>query len=188
MDSALGGVLYVVDAFSLFNENIAGADESGAEAVRTLLKRAEDDWETLIIILSGPQKPMEKFLASNPRLEAGSMTVINFQTYSSTELMTLAESLLEGNSEVLTASARRRLGHMLEDVEDRRIIDELGNVTFIRSLVKNTRELRDVRVVTGTPEPSQDDLVTLRADDLQRAVDQLVPKHAMISRSSGSLP
>ena len=78
VDSALGGVLYVVDAFSLFNENIAGADESGAEAVRTLLKRAEDGWETLIIILSGPQKPMEQFLASNPRLEAGSMTVNQF--------------------------------------------------------------------------------------------------------------
>jgi hypothetical protein len=66
VDSALGGVLFIDEAYSLVNEGDGQTDRFGVEAVQTLLKRAEDNREDLIIILAGYEKQMETFLASNP--------------------------------------------------------------------------------------------------------------------------
>ena len=56
IDSALGRVLFIDEAYSLVNEGDGQTDRFGVEAVQTLLKRAEDDRENLIIILAGYEK------------------------------------------------------------------------------------------------------------------------------------
>src|SRR6201996_6105095 len=66
VDSARGQVLFIDEAYSLVNEGDGQADRFGMEAVQTLLKRAEDDRENLIIILAGYEKQTEAFLATNP--------------------------------------------------------------------------------------------------------------------------
>ena len=53
VDSALGGVLFIDEAYALHNEGYSGGDAFGAEAVQTLLKRAEDDRDRLVIVLGG---------------------------------------------------------------------------------------------------------------------------------------
>src|SRR5258708_5053305 len=67
IDSALGGVLFIDEAYSLVNEGDGQGDRFGSEAVQALLTRAEDDRDDLIVILAGYERQMESFLASNPR-------------------------------------------------------------------------------------------------------------------------
>ena len=81
IDSALGRVLFIDEAYSLVNEGDGQSDRFGIEAVQTLLKRAEDDRENLIIILAGYEKQTESFLASNPGLASRFATRIRFPTY-----------------------------------------------------------------------------------------------------------
>ena len=53
IDSALGGVLFIDEAYALYNQGYSGGDAFGSEAVATLLKRAEDDRDRLVIVLAG---------------------------------------------------------------------------------------------------------------------------------------
>jgi hypothetical protein len=59
VDSALGGVLFIDEAYSLVNEGDGQGDRFGNEAVQALLKRAEDDRDNLVIILAGYERQME---------------------------------------------------------------------------------------------------------------------------------
>ena len=176
IDSALGGVLFIDEAYSLVNEGDGQSDRFGIEAVQALLKRAEDDRENLIIILAGYEKQMENFLGTNPGLASRFATRIKFSSYAPAELLALAEALLERRSENLDADARPALWRMLEDVGRRRLTDELGNGRFIRSLLEKAGQARDVRVMTAGAEPGPEELVTIEAGDLQRALAELTSR------------
>ncbi len=176
VDSALGGVLFIDEAYSLVNEGDGQADRFGTEAVQALLKRAEDNRENLIIILAGYEKQMETFLVSNPGLASRFATRLKFPSYSPPEMMALAESALDRRGEVLDPDARPVLWRTLEEVGRRRMTDDLGNGRFVRSLLEKAGQARDVRVMTGTAEPAAKDLVTIRGRDLEQAYTELTSR------------
>jgi SpoVK/Ycf46/Vps4 family AAA+-type ATPase len=176
VDSALNRVLFIDEAYSLVNEGDGQTDRFGSEAVQTLLKRAEDDRENLIIILAGYEKQMETFLASNPGLASRFATRLKFPGYSPMEMMRLADFALERRGEELDSDARPVLWRTFEEVGRRRIADELGNGRFVRSLMEKAGQARDVRVMARTTEPSREDLVTIRAGDLEQAFAELTSR------------
>ena len=176
VEGALGGVLFIDEAYSLVNEGDGQADRFGTEAVQTLLKRAEDNRENLIIILAGYEKQMETFLASNPGLASRFATRLKFPSYSPPEMMALAEAALDRRGEALDPDARPVLWRTLEEVGRRRMADDLGNGRFVRSLLEKAGQARDVRVMTGTAEPAAKDLVTIRGSDLEQAYAELTSR------------
>ncbi|HTU76419.1 MAG TPA: AAA family ATPase [Trebonia sp.] len=176
IDSALGRVLFIDEAYSLVNEGDGQADRFGIEAVQTLLKRAEDDRENLIIILAGYEQQTEGFLASNPGLASRFATRIRFPTYSPSELLALADAQLAAKGEVLASPARPTLWRILEEVGRRRITDELGNGRFVRTLLEKAGQARDVRVMGTGYEPDPVDLITVEAGDLDRAFTELTSR------------
>jgi SpoVK/Ycf46/Vps4 family AAA+-type ATPase len=176
VDSALGGVLFIDEAYSLVNEGDGQTDRFGVEAVQTLLKRAEDNREDLIIILAGYEKQMEGFLTSNPGLASRFATRLKFPSYSPPELLALAEAALDRRGEMLDPDARPVLWRTFEEVGRRRIADELGNGRFVRSLLEKAGQARDVRIMTRTADPSREDLITIRAKDLQVAYAELTSR------------
>ena len=176
VDNSLGGVLFIDEAYSLVNEGDGQTDRFGQEAVQTLLKRAEDNREDLIIILAGYEKQMEGFLTSNPGLASRFATRLKFPSYSPAEMLALAESALDRRGEQLDPDARPVLWRTLEEVGRRRIADELGNGRFVRSLLEKAGQARDVRVMTGLAEPAREDLVTIRATDLEQAFTELTSR------------
>ena len=176
IDSALGRVLFIDEAYSLVNEGDGQSDRFGAEAVQTLLKRAEDDREHLIIILAGYEKQTEAFLATNPGLASRFATRIRFPTYSTEELFALAELQLRGKQELLAVDARPALWRMLEEVGRRRTTDELGNGRFVRTLLEKAGQARDVRVMGEGGDPRAEDLLTIGAVDLGKAFAELTSR------------
>jgi SpoVK/Ycf46/Vps4 family AAA+-type ATPase len=176
IDSALGGVLFIDEAYSLVNEGDGQSDRFGMEAVQTLLKRAEDNREDLIIVLAGYEKQMESFLATNPGLGSRFATRIKFPTYAPAELQSLAQAQLASRGESLSPTAQPVLWQMLEEVGRRRITDELGNGRFVRSLMEKAGQARDVRVMSASMEPSAASLVTLEKPDLEHAYSELTSR------------
>jgi SpoVK/Ycf46/Vps4 family AAA+-type ATPase len=176
VDSALGGVLFIDEAYSLVNEGDGQADRFGQEAVQALLKRAEDNRDNLIIILAGYEKQMESFLASNPGLASRFATRLKFPSYSPAEMMQLAQAVIGRRGDQLDPDARPVLYRKLEEVGRRRMTDDLGNGRFVRSLIEKAGQARDVRVITSTPNPEDQDLLTIRAGDLEQGYAELTSR------------
>jgi SpoVK/Ycf46/Vps4 family AAA+-type ATPase len=176
IDSALGRVLFIDEAYSLVNEGDGQSDRFGIEAVQTLLKRAEDDRENLIIILAGYEKQTESFLGSNPGLASRFATRIRFPTYTPAEMQALAKSQLRAKNETLADDAGPVLWRMLEDVSRRRITDELGNGRFVRTLLEKAGQARDVRVMGAGGDPAAEDLITIGGADLEKAFAELTSR------------
>jgi SpoVK/Ycf46/Vps4 family AAA+-type ATPase len=177
IDSALGGVLFIDEAYSLVNEGDGQNDRFGNEAVQALLKRAEDDRDRLVIILAGYERQMEAFLASNPGLTSRFAIRIKFPGYSPAELLELTDLTVARRGEVIDPHARSVLWRMFEDVGRRRLGDELGNGRFVRSLLERAGQARDVRVMAGAAEPAPADLVTIRSGDLEQAYGELTSRY-----------
>ncbi|MDA0566122.1 AAA family ATPase [Streptomonospora sp. S1-112] len=176
VDRALGGVLFIDEAYSLVNDGDGQPDRFGNEAVQTLLKRAEDDRDRLVMILAGYEDEMDRFLASNPGLASRFATRITFPSYTADELHRIAEYLFEQRGDLLDDEARPALRRRFDQTVRGGAIDDLGNGRFVRSLVEKAAEARDVRVVTaeadqGRPQPRE--LVTVRAPDIATAFDSL---------------
>ncbi|MUL42990.1 AAA family ATPase [Streptomonospora sp. PA3] len=176
VDRALGGVLFVDEAYALVNDGDGQPDRFGNEAVQTLLKRAEDDRDRVVIILAGYEAEMDRFLASNPGLASRFATRITFPSYTADELRRIAAFLFEQRGDLLDAEAEPALRRRFEQAVQRGAIDDLGNGRFVRSLVEKAAEARDVRVVTSGGQahpPDPQELVTVRAPDIAAAFDDL---------------
>ena len=161
VDRALGGVLFIDEAYSLINSGEGQPDRFGAEAVQTLLKRAEDDRDRLIIILAGYEKEMTAFLSSNPGLSSRFSTRVRFPSYAPDELLQITELLQRRRGDRMaprTPGPRCSPGSRTST--GAAMVDELGNARFVRSLVEAAAQARDVRVVGAGGTPTTEDLVT----------------------------
>ena len=176
IDSALGKVLFIDEAYSLVNDSDGQGDRFGNEAVQALVKRAEDDRERLIIVLAGYERQMESFLASNPGLNSRFGIRVKFPTYSPAELEQLTEKAVRDSGELLDPSARPVLRDIFAEIGRRRLADELGNGRFVRSLLARAGQQRDVRVMGGAAEPTPAELVTLLGEDIRRAYAELTTR------------
>src|SRR5690606_31778407 len=152
----------------------------GNEAVQTLLKRAEDDRDQLVIILAGYEKEMDAFLASNPGLASRFATRISFPSYSSAELFRIAETLVVRRGDTLDPDAARTLRRRIDQTVQREAVDALGYGRFARSMAERASPDRDVRVVTAGvsgddpgPRPSADALITVLTADVETAYCEL---------------
>ncbi|MBP2706607.1 AAA family ATPase [Microbispora sp. RL4-1S] len=176
IDRALGGVLFVDEAYGLINSGEGQPDRFGAEAVQTLLKRAEDDRDRLIIILAGYEREMGVFLSSNPGLSSRFASRVRFPSYSAAELLEITEALQERRGDRLAADARPVLRGLYEDVRRRGLVDELGNARFARSLAEAAAQARDVRVVSAGGAPTGADLVTVTPEDVLKAFNEITAR------------
>lgn len=106
-DSALNGVLFIDEAYSLIDAS--GEDAYGREAVQALLKRMEDNRDQLAVILAGYSDEMETLIRSNPGLSSRINTTIDFEDYSPIDLGKIFQVMCEQNQYDLPGESRYRL-------------------------------------------------------------------------------
>ncbi|MGQ4513487.1 AAA family ATPase [Streptomyces sp. DW26H14] len=174
IDSAIGGVLFVDEAYSLSNAGYSKGDAYGEEALQVLLKRAEDNRDNLVVILAGYPEGMERLFEANPGLSSRFTTRVDFPSYRPLELTAIGQVLAAEGGDTWDEESLDELRSISGHVVDQGWIDELGNGRFLRTLYEKSCAYRDLRLAGYAGAPSRDDLATLRLPDLMQAYGEVL--------------
>lgn len=162
VQKALGGVLFIDEAYALVNQE--NGNDFGREAIEVLLKNMEDHRKDLVVIVAGYSQLMEKFIHSNPGLESRFNKYFYFEDYDGAQLFTILQSMCDKNGYVLTpegeALARRELMDLYEDRDE-----NFGNARDVRNLFEQAVARQSDRVAR-LEAPTREQLMELRPEDL----------------------
>ncbi|MGN7176870.1 stage V sporulation protein K [Paenibacillus sp. FSL R5-0490] len=135
VEKAIGGVLFIDEAYSLKREGQTGSDY-GQTAIDTLvsLMTGTEYGGKFAVIMAGYPEEMRQFLDSNPGLRSRfpESNFIALPDYSNGELLQIAEKLSADNDYVLTEGAKQELG---KRIEKERVDDTFGNARTVRNIV-----------------------------------------------------
>jgi SpoVK/Ycf46/Vps4 family AAA+-type ATPase len=91
IDEAMGGVLFIDEAYSL--ADVAQEHAFGREALDTLVLEMENRRGLLAVIVAGYEDEMNRFLETNPGLKSRFGTVMKFADYDAKDLLTIFEGM-----------------------------------------------------------------------------------------------
>ncbi|MFD2444003.1 AAA family ATPase [Bacillus sp. CGMCC 1.16607] len=132
---AVGGVLFIDEAYSLKREGQSGNDY-GQTAIDTLvsLMTSQEYSGKFAVILAGYPDEMRQFLESNTGLRSRfpSSNFIHLPNYSTDELLQIADKIAQSNDFILTDEAKVELAQRLEK---EKVDDSFGNARTVKNLV-----------------------------------------------------
>ncbi|MCM2423554.1 right-handed parallel beta-helix repeat-containing protein [Streptomyces sp. RKAG293] len=159
---AMGGVLFIDEAYSLAPVGGSAGNDFAQEAVATLVKLMEDHRDSVVVIVAGYPAEMEHFIDSNPGLASRFNRTLLFEDYDTAELVRIVEQHAASHQYDLTDAARAMLDTYFAHVpRDGRF----GNGRSARQAFQAMTERQAYRVAE-IDEPTEDDLVTLSELDL----------------------
>ncbi len=165
IDSALGGVLFIDEAYSLSS---GGENDFGREAIETLLKAMEDHRDELVVIVAGYTQPMKRFLESNPGLESRFNKYIDFPDYTGEELNEIFQGLCRKNGYELDEEAAAYAEEFFTGLYENRD-ENFGNGRDVRNCFEDM-VLRQANRVAALASPTKEDLAAFtKADFLPEA-------------------
>jgi tetratricopeptide (TPR) repeat protein len=166
-ESALGGVLFIDEAYSLSNKYGSHGDGYGEEAIEALMKYMDDHRDNLVVIVAGYPAEMEDFLEANPGLRSRFPRQIHFEDYGPEELLAIFDRMGVSKGYSLTPNARERLLQQLHAAHEGRD-KSFGNGRYVRNLFERC-ELEHARRVDSITNPTTADLSTFDESDVTLA-------------------
>ncbi|MEW8972371.1 MAG: AAA family ATPase, partial [Mesobacillus sp.] len=169
VEQALGGVLFIDEAYSLKREGQTGNDY-GQTAIDTLvsLMTGIEYGGKFAVILAGYPEEMRQFLDANPGLRSRfpQSNLFHLPDYSNDELLRIAEQAAQDNDYAMTEGAKLELR---DRIENERVDDTFGNARTVRNLVL------EAIFKKGSRQTEQDDFSTytlLEKEDFESPSNQ----------------
>lgn len=154
---ALGGVLFIDEAYALFR----GENDFGKEAIDTLVDEMTKHNENLVVILAGYQDEMERFINSNPGLASRFKKYFKFLDYKGAELVEITNYHVARYQYQLDKQAESYIQKQYQEHEIK------GNARFVVNLVEEAIQFQALRV--AEMEQSMDTLLSLKKVDFEKA-------------------
>jgi type VII secretion ATPase EccA len=188
IDTAMGGVLFIDEAYTLIQTGLSGGDAFGREAVDTLLARMEDDRDRLVVIIAGYDAEIDRFLSANEGLASRFTKRIRFPSYSPSELGDIGRLIAKARDselspvaydELVTVCTRLCAGESIDhDGNVRKSIDLAGNGRFVRNAIEMAEEERAYRLTEGPDTTShsfdEDVLMRIEGSDMKAALSGIL--------------
>lgn len=199
IDSAMGGVLFIDEAYTLAKTGGSGNNSFSSEAVDTLLKRMEDDRGKFIVIAAGYTDLMQDFLDANPGLDSRFTRKINFADYGVEELHTIMMSMFARAGLSVTKDAEERIIKHIDRIHRTRD-KRFANARTVRNEFEKIVQQQSKRIVEqkrkgNTPDPvlilPEDIMVrgesanNLSVEELMKNLNALTGLHAVKEKILG---
>lgn len=163
INKALGGVLFIDEAYSLISEN--GSDDYGYEAVSTLLKGMEDHRDKLIVIAAGYKDEMARFIDSNPGLKSRFSKHIHFEDYTPQQMMQILIKMCHNSGYKISPEAEEYAIDYFYKRQSEDVIG-FGNARGVRNFFEQAVSRQASRVV-NLHNPNNEELAMLKIDDFK---------------------
>lgn len=163
-ESALGGILAVDDADSLYT---GAENDFGKEALEALVSAMEQYRESLMVILIGTPEGLTRVFDAVPGLEACFAEKFDFPDYSPEELMKIAEEQCEEMGYTLREEAR---GKLMTRFKAAAGTDGGGNGFFAKTEIRKAVNAQSLRLTANSAETldnlSKEELMEITAEDI----------------------
>jgi SpoVK/Ycf46/Vps4 family AAA+-type ATPase len=158
VEEALGGVLFIDEAYALTTTGRSAQGDFGDEAIQTLLKRMEDHRGEFFVFVAGYPENMDNFLKANPGLASRFDKMLRFEDYSPDELLEIALYMFRQEEYRVAEDAREYLGRYLTFLYQYR--DKyFGNARTVRQVVLEAIKNQNLRVAVSPGEYDHHDIV-----------------------------
>jgi SpoVK/Ycf46/Vps4 family AAA+-type ATPase len=151
INEAMGGVLFIDEAYALTRSTGNHRGDFGDEAIQTLLKRMEDKRGQFFVFVAGYPDNMETFLKANPGLSSRFDKILKFEDYSANDLLKIALLMFDEQGFVASPKAEQYLSdylHYMYEYRDK----YFGNARFVRQIVLEIIKNQNLRLAALTIE------------------------------------
>ncbi|MFI9274614.1 right-handed parallel beta-helix repeat-containing protein [Kitasatospora sp. NPDC052896] len=169
---ALGGVLFIDEAYTLTNQSKGSGPDFGQEAVETLMKLMEDHRDEIVVIVAGYSAQMDQFLASNPGMASRFARTVEFPNYSPAELVTIVQGLCDKHYYEPDGDALAALHRYFDDVPKSATF---GNGRVARQVFEEMINHQASRLATEPPDNDRELSRLTAADVLTVPAGQAAP-------------
>lgn len=171
IDKAIGGVLFIDEAYSLTPSDGGGGQDFGQESVATLLKAMEDKRGDFAVIAAGYPREMDKFLDSNSGLRSRFNRTLMLDHYGPEALAEIAKAMAKESDYTWDPKALDLLGQVLTRMAGARR-PGWANARTVRGLLVSTVGAQADRLSAADADEDlgPESLSTLTEQDLRAAV------------------
>lgn len=162
--SALGGVLFIDEAYAITNDG----SSFGQECIDTLVKLIEDYRGEIVVILAGYSKEMNYFMKANSGLKSRFPLQIEFPDYTADELYRIGKRMIADRGFVLDENADNDFADEINILKSHSDASS-GNGRMVRNFVEDIIRRQSSRVAMS--DVSGDELITIISQDINPEED-----------------
>jgi len=185
-DKAMGGILFVDEAYTLVPQNSGGErDNQGVQALEALMKRMEDDRGRFIVIAAGYRAEMENLFRVNPGVRSRFSYFLNIDDYTPEQLCQILEVFAHDKKYLLTPEARELALKMINELYQARDKDFANGRTmrqlFEKIVARQAERLQHQDISALTDEQ----LMTIETDDIPYEAPKTVDYTECLDKLNG---
>lgn len=166
INEAMGGILFIDEAYSLANE--AGSQHDfGGESIQVILKRMEDLRGKFGVIVAGYTDNMNEFIQSNPGLRSRFDKYFMFEDYSPDDMYAIAMALFAKEDVDPDEASQQHLKNYFTFLHSKRD-KHFGNARSVRQVVGESVRNQNLRLASMKKEDRTPELMaSIILDDVK---------------------